>query len=259
MLRSRKQTEPDEPLGAPEWMVTFSDCMTLLLTFFVLLLSFSSFDEAAFERLKAIFAEAMPTVSQQGEQSKDAFLATQQIQHAQNISEGSEKPTLETGKQDHLKQESEPIDFRSRKVFLISSEKIFWGKGTAISLGGREALATIASFLKQIPSRVVISENGPAPHSASGGWQPQSAKGRLGMAPASSTDHPQDFSELSRVAALESDTQIGLLRAWAVVEYLVKKQHLDKNWFSISAASTLPEQRKERVLEIVLLERSIYH
>ena len=36
---ARKKKEP--PKGAPEWMVTFGDLMSLLLTFFVLLLSLS--------------------------------------------------------------------------------------------------------------------------------------------------------------------------------------------------------------------------
>ena len=55
MGRANKQVVPDEDPGAPEWMVTFSDCMTLLLTFFVLLLSFSSFDDdGVFRHLKVI-------------------------------------------------------------------------------------------------------------------------------------------------------------------------------------------------------------
>jgi len=233
MLRGRKRLQSDEPSGAPEWMVTFSDCMTLLLTFFVLLLSFSSFDEEIFQRLKVFFADALPAVSQPKEQEKDALLVTHRIQPTEDIREGSEKPTLEAGKQDQLKEEAQPVDFRSRKVFLISSEEIYWGRGTAISLQGRELLATIASFLKEVPSRVVISENG--------------------------AGHPQ--------AALEAGPQSGLPRAWAAMEYLVKKQGLDINRFSISAASTVPQQRAEsdepemapkRVLEIVLLERSIY-
>jgi chemotaxis protein MotB len=41
--------EPEE--GAPAWMVTFGDLMSLLLTFFVLLLSFSQMDVAKFKEL----------------------------------------------------------------------------------------------------------------------------------------------------------------------------------------------------------------
>ena len=46
------QLAPDEPAeGAPEWMVTFGDLMSLLMTFFVLLLSFSQMDVAKFKEL----------------------------------------------------------------------------------------------------------------------------------------------------------------------------------------------------------------
>ena len=36
--------------GAPMWIVTFSDLMSLLLTFFVLLLSFSTISEEKFNQ-----------------------------------------------------------------------------------------------------------------------------------------------------------------------------------------------------------------
>jgi len=229
----RKQPESDEPSGAPEWMVTFSDCMTLLLTFFVLLLSFSTFDELVFRKLKVIFAGAFPAVSQQGEMNNDAFLAMEQIVATGELEEGSEKPTLASGWEDNLEEETGPEDFHSRKVFLISSKKVFWGKGTTISSEGRDIMATMALFLREVCSRVVISENGPGDD--------------------------------------ESGEHFGLPRAWAVVENLTTKQGLDKKWFSISAASTLPQEgfesdepdhpspEAERMLEIVLLERSIYN
>ena len=106
----------------------------------------------------------------------------------------------------------------------------FWGNGKVISFQGRKTLSVMASFLKEIPEKVVVSENG------QGG---------------------------------EKDSKhLGLQRAWAVIEYLTKKQGLDKGQFSI-AAGTLQKSRKNdlqdnsqakapRMLEIVLLERSIY-
>jgi chemotaxis protein MotB len=230
----RRQIESDEAPGAPEWMVTFSDCMTLLLTFFVLLLSFSSFDERTFRRLKWIFGEALPSVrpytKEEKVRDKDAFLPTEQIKHTEEFDEASEKPTLEKGLQEGLKDETEPVDFYNRKVFLVSSQKVFWGEGTAISSQGRTILSTMASFIKEVPSLVVISENGPQDNES------------------------KDF---------------GLLRAWAVMEYFTTKQGLDKNWFSVSPASNVsqespkssergrPGPSAERMLEIILLERSI--
>ncbi|MHC4160413.1 MAG: flagellar motor protein MotB, partial [Planctomycetota bacterium] len=163
MSRKRKQAESDEAAGAPEWMVTFSDCMTLLLTFFVLLLSFSTFEEHTFKKLKVIFSNALlPGVSQTAERDKDGLLPPlEQIIPTEDLDEGSEKPTLARGREDNLKEETGTADFHSRKVFVIPSKKVFWGKGAALSFLGRKTLSNIALFLKEVPSRVVISENGP--------------------------------------------------------------------------------------------------
>ena len=131
---------------------------------------------------------------------------------------------------DNLKEET-PVDFRSRKVFSISSEKIFWGDGVLISPEGRRIMNKMASFLNEVPSHVVISENGPA--------------------------------------IKEGTEQLGLSRAWAVIKYLTIDKNLDKNWFGVSAGSTFDRGdigsgelnrtslKSKRTLEIVLL-RSIY-
>jgi hypothetical protein len=160
------------------------------------------------------------------------------------LEQGSEKTVLataETGCEGRLRETAEvtAADFRSRRVFLIPSKQIFWWKGTAISFKGRGILATMGEFLKEVPCRLVISENGPG-------------TGR-------------------------DDEQFGLERALAVMEYLTARQGLSKNRFSISAASTISESvsedgrsdpahrmggtwsEAERVIEIVLLERSIYN
>lgn len=46
------------PAGAPMWMVTFSDMVTLLLTFFVLMLSMASMDKVKFEQASDSLAGA---------------------------------------------------------------------------------------------------------------------------------------------------------------------------------------------------------
>ncbi len=243
MAYGSKRIQPEEAPGAPEWMVTFSDCMTLLLTFFVLLISFSSFADNIFEELSVVFFEGKPWVGEGQESAEDrsSFLPTKQIDASQNVSEGSETSSLATGLEGGVREETESVDFHRQKVFLISSKAIFWGKSSVISSEGRNIMATMASFLRQMPSRVVVSENGPVDD--------------------------------------KSSRQFGLSRAWAVVEYLTTKQNLDKNWFSIAATTTLagspqsgaPQEglgsnepartgtESERKLEVVLLERSIYN
>ena len=106
---------------------------------------------------------------------------------------------------------------------MVASKKVFWGKGSAISLLGKDLFATMALYLQEIPDRVVISENGP----------------------------------VERGSGAES----GLRRAWVVVNYLASRHGLSKERFSIAGSSTVPRVeaagQDERMLEIVLLEGSI--
>ena len=44
--------------GAPDWMVTFADMMSLLLTFFVLLLSFSNIEIVKFKTMAGSLRDA---------------------------------------------------------------------------------------------------------------------------------------------------------------------------------------------------------
>ncbi|AHM56653.1 hypothetical protein EAL2_c13580 [Peptoclostridium acidaminophilum DSM 3953] len=51
-MRKKKQ---QAPAGAPEWMTTYSDMVTLLLTFFILMFSFSSVDAQKFDSMMKSF------------------------------------------------------------------------------------------------------------------------------------------------------------------------------------------------------------
>lgn len=59
-----KKKCPECPKGSPKWMVTFSDMTTLLLTFFVLLLSMANFDKVKMEQTFGILAGSMGILQQ---------------------------------------------------------------------------------------------------------------------------------------------------------------------------------------------------
>lgn len=233
MACEKKQAESDEAPGAPEWMVTFSDCMTLLLTFFVLLLSFSSFDNRVFRRLKVGYSTALTTISPVRRSDRDALLYLPPVRHISELRKGSEKPTSDQELQDGLLKETKMMNLTTGFAFLISSKKVFWAKGSALSPEGYRIMDIMAPFLRESPSRIVISENGPMNNQTSG--------------------------------------YFGLPRAWAVMEYLTKEQNLDSDRFSISAEGALAKKshgngrldsglpETERAVEIVLLQRSIYN
>ena len=130
-------------------------------------------------------------------------------------------------------EESGFSELEGGMVFLISSTKVFWGKGKTLSQEGRYIIDLMASFLKGLPGRVVVSETGP-------------------------TD-------------AEDSPYFGLPRAWVVMEYLTKKQDFDRDRCSISATGIVARdglKRKtkdsesepaERTLEITILERNTYN
>ena len=65
MPKNKKNKEEEKAAGAPLWMVTYGDMMTLLLTFFVLLMSFSTMEVAQFKRAMGSFKGAISLLPKQ--------------------------------------------------------------------------------------------------------------------------------------------------------------------------------------------------
>jgi len=243
---TKKPQPPEEEPGAPEWMLTFSDCMTLLLTFFVLLITFSAPGSGTISQTSGAFRKIMPGFGRSDERYRNALLNVRGVEPATYVAGGSATPTSETTGWGNLTQDFSGRDFSNRRVFLIPSKKIFWGKGTFVSLQGRDILQTMADLLKRLPNRVIISEGG------DGG--------------------PKDGD------------RVGLQRAWVVLQHLAARQPLGRDRFSLSVTGTVHRENAQagvqaengadgppprlasgdagagqRMVEIVLLERSLYN
>ncbi len=108
------------PAGAPEWMTTFADMMTLLLCFFVLIVSFSEIKQD--EKFQAVVEEIKEAFGMQGGGGKlptndDPALSLLQI--------------LETTRMRHEKiisrsQSQDPgIDGKTRQVTTVRDEDVY--------------------------------------------------------------------------------------------------------------------------------------
>ena len=215
---AKKENSAEEQVGGcPDWMVTFCDCMTLLLTFFVLLLSFATFDKETLPQLGQSFAQALPSIGLSANDRKDSAWKKMNSDETVKQTEGSETPTTVKKQTSNFMREKRALDFRNLKVFSVASESFFYAQGIAISTQGREVLDALAVFLENQTGRVVISENGP-----------------------------------------DGNSELGLRRATAVMDYLVTQKGLSKYRFSISALTTMREKKTQRQLEITLLDRSVY-
>jgi chemotaxis protein MotB len=226
MAREKKDCVEEENSGAPEWMVTFSDCMTLLLTFFVLLLSFSSFSDVSnYRKMTVSFADRFSSVTESPADRRAMLSASVTENAKKEVEQGSEiRSAIEgPGEEGGLEHTEEP-DFREKKIFVVASDRIYWGKGVVLSALGRAILGDMASFINEMPNRVVISE--------------------------------------CDAGGLSSGDEVGLQRAWSALDYF-KRSGVKMDRLSISSASTIMNEsetstEKKRTFQIVLLERNVY-
>jgi flagellar motor protein MotB len=218
MAVKRKQEE-ESGEGAPLWIISFADMISLLMAFFVMLSTFSGFGPGEKTKLRRVAKSALAPnfyggwykYPPRGAMGPEAA-ATGQAE------KGSEKPTLEGSQGTGMLAETEPEDFRTRKVFLLESKKVFWATGTTLSRDGCDFLNILASFINSVPSRIVISENGPGENS-----------------------------------------ELGILRAIVVVKYLSSKGVSKNRFSIGAKGMLPEEKFKaERMLEITLLDEGTY-
>ena len=90
--------EPDMPADIPGWLMTFSDVITLLMTFFILLLTFATTDPQTFDRIQvAIFRGAGATGvagPRQKPSEKDSLLMRERARSGRITTRGSEMPPI---------------------------------------------------------------------------------------------------------------------------------------------------------------------
>ncbi len=206
-------------------MTTFSDCMTLLLTFFVLLLSFSVFDEMALKRLLgALDYKSLPSL-EDNEQDIDDTLEPTVESIVDRTEKGAEKRTSESIRPVRVPKAPESIldadAYKDERILYIPTRRLFLGKSNVLSRRGRDSLKAIASFMELVPCKVIISE--------------------IGSYGSQSTSPRDDVS--------------GLRRSWAVLELFTQQQRLSPERFYIAAGDSSPGEslRNESVMQITLL------
>ncbi len=107
---------PDCPAGIPAWVMTFADLMSLLMCFFVLLLSFSEMDALKFKRLAGSMAQAFGVQNQLN--VDDIPKGTSII--AQEFSPGIPEPTPINEIYQSTREITEStLDFKETEIFDV--------------------------------------------------------------------------------------------------------------------------------------------
>lgn len=188
---------PKCPRGSPEYMLTFGDLNSLLLTFFVLLLTMSTFDIVKFQLVLSSFKDSIgfmefgTTISQERmmTQGKDTSKLSSPYPEF--------KVVMEVKKIMHRleKQGSMQIKMVERGIVIqITDEVLFESGKVALKPGSEPMLANIAMFLNNVvPGRQVRIEGHTDNSSADG----------------SGYGSNWEISSMRAVSVLESLTKMG--------------------------------------------------
>jgi chemotaxis protein MotB len=156
-----KKKCPECVAGAPAWMSTFSDMTTLLLTFFVLLLSMANFDPVKYaltvESLQGAFGvlETFPTVpihpivdipKKTGDEQKKK----QSLKDAEKI-----KQIIQTKKMD----EAVKVEVTEKGIAIMLRDPVGFASGSAdLKDQGKEILREVSEVIKGNPELKVRVE-----------------------------------------------------------------------------------------------------
>lgn len=153
MAKREKKEAP--PPGVPAWMITFTDLMTLLLTFFVLLVSMATLDE---QRKLVTLGSVLGSFGM-GESGIDARSTKP---NKNNVEPGpmEDVPALERLKDMLWEDLENDLDFRSNKfieVLSLTADVLFEPGGTTMSQRGKEIIDRILPVLLRIEQPLLLA------------------------------------------------------------------------------------------------------
>ncbi|SDJ66325.1 flagellar motor protein MotS [Salimicrobium halophilum] len=188
MKLNKKKSQ--EQKGAPRWMTTYADMVTLILVFFVLLFSMSQINEVKFDAVAESFKNRMifdflpspvesenPTqqteVQESGEQSNEFEDPTEDPQTVaeseENESDGqNEEETAENQLNEVVQEVDEFLESNQlqdiisaerteRGVVLVLQEQLLFNSGEAEILeSGRPFLGKLSDLLSNVPNHVKV-------------------------------------------------------------------------------------------------------
>jgi len=179
MRRSSAEEEPQE--GTPEWLTTYSDLVTLLLTFFILLFSMAVIDNQKFAEvansLRSTFIHVSSGEIYEMNKGKDLIAITQEnnsvndqelnsVEEQSRISEAEDAKALrmenfinkveENIAEHNLGEFVKVIEEKNTVILRIGSVILFDSGRAEIKDSGKDTLRELGFFLKDLDREILI-------------------------------------------------------------------------------------------------------
>ena len=156
-MPGNKKQEVCPPKGAPAYMMTYGDLMTLLLTLFVLLLSFSSMREAKFRRAIGSLKRALGVLPHEQAVIVPENVPIPQLSNLQEseISESIVEMQEATSEMDVA--EAVKLETTKEGILITISDSVLFDQGRArLKDPILPLLASIANIARGWPNKIVI-------------------------------------------------------------------------------------------------------
>lgn len=148
----------DSSSGAPKWMVTFGDLMSLLLCFFVLLLSFSTMDPAMFKEVAGALKNAFGVQKKElvYEMPKGVDIVSREFVPVFNVEVILEK--IKSAIRLELIKGEVQVEALDDRVILHLSEEVTFPPGQAdLQPEAQSVMTRIRQIIEEVPGEVLVA------------------------------------------------------------------------------------------------------
>lgn len=151
--------EEDDPPGVPEWVVTYGDMMSLLLTFFIMLVSMSELKDegknrAALNSMKEVFGPMDGTSGVPGRTFNSRAAHEHMSSKSQNKKTGLEKGSIASAGGGGPEQSVETVNHG--EVVTVGGSLEFDQFSTELGDDSLSDLNRILEAIKRVPNRVIV-------------------------------------------------------------------------------------------------------
>ncbi|NLH17520.1 MAG: hypothetical protein GX455_13175 [Phycisphaerae bacterium] len=156
-MAKAKKAEEEGGESAPLWIISFADMISLLMAFFVMLSSFTSYDKSEEKKLRAAIKATLAYAGGwMGSIPLDSL--GWDPGNGQKAETGAERPPIEETIQTGSIEETQASGFPDNKVFLVRKDYLFVSSGSILSPDGKQWLDAFASYVAKTSERLVIAD-----------------------------------------------------------------------------------------------------